>query len=149
MEHEAEFRKLIAAGSDYDELLRMGHVVRAPEDIPEWRKVIRAKARADRVKIRTGRSARDPTVVWAILKRPNEGALTEEEQEERIRHLNAVEEAFQRAGLHGHRVRRVIRAEHAQAAAICERCGARLYVNWSRAPAYMEGEVFEVSCPHD
>lgn len=66
MEHEEEFRKLIASGSDYDELLRMGNVIRRVEDPAEWRREIKAKARADRIRVRTGLSARGPNIVWAL-----------------------------------------------------------------------------------
>lgn len=146
MRHEAEFRKLLTTGSDYDELLRMGHVARAPDDIDEWRKAMRAKARADRVKIRTGRSARDPTIVWAYLKHLDDRRLTEREQGSAARHIHAVSEAFERAKLRGHDVRRVLRAENEQAAAVCGRCAARLYVDWGQTPVYMEGEVFDLDC---
>jgi hypothetical protein len=147
VEREAEFRKLVAVGSDYDELLRMGHVARRPEDIHEWRSRIRAQARVDRIKVRTGISTRDPTVVWAYLKHLDHQELTETQQDSMSRHLTAVEEAFERVRLRGHNVRRVLRAENDRAAAVCEVCGARLYLDWSESPTFMEGEVFEMDCP--
>lgn len=97
VEREAEFRKLITAGSDYDELLRMGHVARRPADIPEWRSRIRAQARVDRIKVRTGVSTRDPTIVWAYLKHLDSRTVTEAEDRSMSRHLRAVEEGFERA----------------------------------------------------
>jgi hypothetical protein len=41
---------------------------------------------------------------------------------------------------------RVIRAEGTRAAAACPDCGARLYVDWTTMPPFMEGEVFETDC---
>lgn len=61
-------------------------------------------------------------------------------------HLSAVQEAFERARLRGHTLTRVIRAEGSRAAAACPDCGARLYVDWTTMPPFMEGEVFDIDC---
>ena len=147
MEHEVEFRKLVSRGSDYDELLREGHVVRRVDDAVAWREAIRAQARADRIKVRTGLSSSDAGVAWAYLKHLDDKELTDQEVGSASQHVTAVQEAFERASLRGHRVRRVIRAEGQRAAAVCPDCGARLYVDWSGRPVFMEGEVFEIDCP--
>jgi hypothetical protein len=146
MEHEAEYRKLVASGSDYDELLRMGHVSRRVDDRDAWRKEIKTKARADRIRVRTGLSARDASVAWAFLKHLDDRTAGDDELHDAARHLSAVMEAFARAGLQGHERCRVIRAEGRRAAAICLACGARLYVDWNPDPPFVEGEVFEVNC---
>jgi hypothetical protein len=62
MEHEAEDEKLVSQGSYYDELLRLGHVVARVADTKAWRDEIRAKARADKIKVRTGVSSQDEDV---------------------------------------------------------------------------------------
>lgn len=56
MEREAEYERLVQEGSYYDELLRMGHVVARVADTKAWRAEIKAKARADQIKVRTGLS---------------------------------------------------------------------------------------------
>jgi hypothetical protein len=66
MEHEEEFAKLVRHGSYYDELLRMGHVVARVADTKAWRDEIKAKARGDKIKVRTGLSHHDDHVVWAF-----------------------------------------------------------------------------------
>lgn len=146
MEHEAEYRKLVALGSDYDELLRMGHVVRRVDDPAAWRKAIKAKARADRIRVRTGLSATDPDVAWAYLKHLDERAVEDDQLDATVRHVAVVEEAFARASLRGHERCRVIRAEARRAAAVCLACGARLYIDWNTDPPFMEGEAFEIEC---
>jgi hypothetical protein len=146
MEHEAEYRKLVTSGSDYDELLRMGHVIRRVENPPGWRDEIKAKARADRIRVRTGLSNSASKVVWAYLKHLDERTVGDDEFQETGRHVAAVEEAFARASLQGHERCRVIRAEARRAASVCTACGARLYVDWNADPPFMEGEVFEINC---
>jgi hypothetical protein len=144
MEHEAEYRRLVGSGSAYDDLLRMGHVTRRADDPATWRDEIKAQARADRIRVRTGVSAGDPEVAWAYLKHLDERTVDDDELERMARHLAAVHDAFARAGLRGHEDCRVIRAESCRAAAVCLSCGARLYVDWNADPPFMEGEVFEV-----
>jgi hypothetical protein len=147
VEHEAEYEKLVRRGTDYDELLRMGHVAARVEDTKAWRDDIKAKARADKIRVRTGLSNHDPNIVWAYLKHLDDREMSDEQGRMAVNHLDAVQQAFERAGLLGHKVGRVIRAEGTRAAAACPDCGARLYVEWTTMPPFMEGEVFEVSCP--
>lgn len=146
MEHEEEFEKLVRHGSYYDELLRMGHVVARVADTQAWRDEIKAKARADKIKVRTGLSDHDDYVAWAYLKHLDDKVRSGDRNPLLGDHLSAVQEAFERARLRGHTVTRVIRAEGTRAAAACPECGARLYVDWSIMPPFMEGEVFDVDC---
>lgn len=141
-----EYRKLVTSGSAYDELLRMGHVVRRVDDPGKWRREIKAKARTDRIKVRTGLSARDPHVAWAYLTHLDDRRADHAAFDETVRHRKAVEEAFSRASLYGHDRCRIIRAEGRRAAGSCLTCGARLYVDWNTNPPFMEGEVFETDC---
>jgi hypothetical protein len=62
-EHETRFRRIMddfmeRPGGDYAELLRRGQVV-SPSgvDVEAWRRDIRAKARADKIRIATIRDA--------------------------------------------------------------------------------------------
>jgi hypothetical protein len=63
-EHEERFRRILAdferrPGGDYPELLRHGQVVPPPGvDIEAWRAEIRAKARADKIRVATIRDRR-------------------------------------------------------------------------------------------
>lgn len=70
MDHEAEYEKLVRHGSYYDELLRMGHVVARVADTKAWRDEIKAKARADKIKVTTGLSHHDDHVAWAKSQAP-------------------------------------------------------------------------------
>lgn len=146
MEHEAEYEKLISQTDSYDELLRMGHVVARVADPKGWREQIKAKARADKIKVRTGTSARDDRLAWAYLEHLERRPVTAEEARGVADQLEAVPEALDRASLRGHTITRVIRAENSRAAAACPDCGARLYVEWTTMPPIMEGEVFEIDC---
>jgi hypothetical protein len=146
MKHEAEYEKLARQGSYYDELLRMGHVVARVADTKAWRDEIKAKARGDKIKVRTGLSHHDDHVVWAYLKHLDVKVRRGEYNPRLLDHLGAVQEAFERARLRGHTVTRVIRAEGARAAAACPECGARPYVDWTTMPPFMEGEVFDADC---
>lgn len=147
MQHEAEYEKLVRLGDYYDELLRMGHVAARIEDTKAWRDEIKTKARADKVRVRTGLSDHDPNVAWAYLQHLDKKELTDEDGRHMADQLDAVHEAFGRAGLRGHKITHVIRAEGSRAAAACPDCGARLYIDWSEMPPFMDGEVFEVDCP--
>ena len=68
-EHEERFRRILAdfeqrPGGDYAELLRRGQVVSPPGvEIEAWRAEIRAKARADKIRVAT---IRDGEVAIAI-----------------------------------------------------------------------------------
>jgi hypothetical protein len=124
----------------------MGTVHRRVSDPDQWGADIRAQARADKIKVRTGTADADQHVVWAFLQHLDKRQTSPEDLARVGRQLGAVPEAMERAVLRRHKVKRVIRAENQRAAAVCEHCGARLYVDWSTTPAFMEGEVFDVEC---
>jgi hypothetical protein len=56
-------------GRDYQQLLRRGSVMRrlAPTRHDAWRAAIRAKARADELRIRTWSGGGGPATVYAVL----------------------------------------------------------------------------------
>jgi hypothetical protein len=71
---------------DYLLLLRRGSVMRrlATAEHGSWQKAIRAKARADEIRIRTWSRDGQPATVWAVLP---DWSLTRDEQEELRRKL--------------------------------------------------------------
>ena len=146
MEHEREYGKLVTRHSDYDELLRIGHVLARVDYPAEWRRSLKARARAAKIRVRTGTAIADDQIVWAYLKHLDEHPSTNDEVGARFGHGDVVREAMERAGLRGHLVRSVIRSEGTKAAAACARCGARLYGDSGQTPPLLEGEVFEVDC---
>lgn len=131
-------------GSDYDELLRNGYVAVWTDDPEGWRAAIRANARADKIKVRTGAGSND---AWAYLKVLDEREASLDELGVAMRQMEVVEDAFQRALLRGHLIRQVLRGESGRAAAVCPDCGARLYIDATKRPPFMEGEVFDQECP--
>jgi hypothetical protein len=124
----------------------MGHVVARVADTEAWRDETKAKARADKIKVGTGLSNQDEHVVWAYLKHLDDKVRSNDYDPRLADHLDAVQEAFSRMRLRGHTVNRVIRAEGTRAAAACPGCGARLHVDWTTMPPFMEGEVFDTDC---
>jgi len=56
--------------ADYLQLLRRGSVTRrlALPQHPLWRRQIRARARADELRVRTWSRAEAPATVWAVLR---------------------------------------------------------------------------------
>lgn len=73
-------------GADYRHLLRRGSVMRrlAPSKHADWRKAIRAQARADDLAVRTWSRAGPPGEVWAVLPA---WSLTSDEHERLQRRL--------------------------------------------------------------
>lgn len=144
MEHEAEYAKLMRRGTDYDELLRQGYIAVRTQDPEAWRAEIKAKARADKIKVRTGAGSSD---AWAYLKKLDDQEASYEVMRAAMERIDVVQEAFGRASLRGHLVRRIVRSEGGRAAAACPDCGARLYIDTNVHPPFMEGEVFDQDCP--
>jgi hypothetical protein len=74
-------------GDDYRMLLRRGSVMRrlALSEHGAWRKAIRARARADELRIRTWSRAGAPATVWATLP---DWSLTREERERLAQRLS-------------------------------------------------------------
>ena len=65
MEYEDQFERLAQRGTDYDELLRFGSITRQVDDPDAWRRTLKAKARADKLHVRTG--ALNDRTAWAAL----------------------------------------------------------------------------------
>jgi hypothetical protein len=81
-ENARAFERLVAILSgDYAQLLIRGEVVARSDDPSGWRREMRANARLDRLKIRTGRSDRDPYVAWAL--RLRERDVNQDDEDER------------------------------------------------------------------
>jgi hypothetical protein len=79
-ENAKAFERLVAVMSgDYAQLLMRGELIVRTDDPAGWRKEMRDKARLDRLKIRTGRSNRDPQVVWALRVREPQVELDDED----------------------------------------------------------------------
>lgn len=142
MDYEDEFERLARQGTDYDELLRFGSITRQVDDPDAWRSTLKAKARADRLRIRTG--ALNDQTAWAAL---TDRATGVDDLRLAFARVDVQEEAEARATLRGHTVERWLRAEGSRAIARCARCGRRLYVDVEHSPPVIVGEVFEDDCP--
>jgi hypothetical protein len=77
--------------ADYLQLLRRGSVMRrlAPAQHAAWRKAIRAKVRADDLRIRTWSRETRPAEVWAVLP---DWSLTRDERERLAERLSWLRE---------------------------------------------------------
>jgi hypothetical protein len=148
-EHDARFRRIAEdflerPAGDYGELLRRGWVT-SPEgvDPEEWRAEIRAKARADKIRVMTMRDG-DRAIAARHRKIPEDQELAELSRElgrsEVLRGLSA------RARALGHEINRWLRHD-AESIAICTRCGYRIYARCDAAPAVVDGEALDEICP--
>jgi hypothetical protein len=128
-EHEERFLRILAdfvqrPGGDYAELLRRGQVVSPPGvDIEAWRAELRAKARADKLRLAT---VRDGGVAIAIRQREYSDAEVRGELErgECIRGLAAQAREF------GHELSPWVRQDD-ESIAFCTCCSAHVYVRTS------------------
>ena len=128
-EHEERFRRILAdfeqrPGGDYAELLRRGQVVSPPSvEIEAWRAEIRAKARADKIRVAT---IRDGQVAIAIRQREYSDAEVRAELErgEWMRGLRAQAREL------GHELSPWLRQDD-ESIAFCTRCTAHVYVRTS------------------
>ncbi|MEI8105881.1 MAG: hypothetical protein WCH31_08590 [Actinomycetes bacterium] len=73
--------------ADYLHLLRRGSVTRrlAPSEHLDWRRAIRARARADELRVKTWSRGGDPPTVWAVLR---DWSLTRTEHERLRRRID-------------------------------------------------------------
>ncbi|MGO9901678.1 MAG: hypothetical protein ACLP0J_18770 [Solirubrobacteraceae bacterium] len=125
-EHEERVRRILddfmqRPGGDYAELLRRGQVVSPPGvDVEAWRREIRAKARADKIRVTT--SSDDESAI-AFTRRDYSDAEVrgELERAERLRGLAAS------ARRYGHEVGPWLRQDD-ESVAFCTRCTAHVYV---------------------
>jgi hypothetical protein len=148
-EHDERFRRIAEdylerPGGDYAELLHRGEVS-SPEGVdPEpWRAEIRAKARADKIRVVTIRSGdRAIAVLRRTVPKDQELALLSAALE-RGEVLRGVAE---RAGLLGHEIVRWV-AHDEESIAMCRRCRARVYVRLDAEPPVVDGEALDEVCP--
>jgi hypothetical protein len=131
--------KRVRRRDDYGELLFSGQVIRSEEDIEdfgEWRAELRKKARADRIKLRTGKTGGK---VWAVV----HGPLSSAQLLEGERFFTLADRALGEARSHGHDARVVLR-DGDEAVIKCENCSAFGYVD--AAESIIGGAVFDGDC---
>jgi hypothetical protein len=147
-EHDERFRRIAEdylerPGGDYAELLRRGQVS-SPEgvDPEEWRAEIRAKARADKIRVITIRAG-DRAIAARQRSIPKGQELAELTAVlERREVLRGVSE---RARQLGHEIVRWLGHDD-ESIAMCARCPARIYVRFDGATPAVDGEALDDSC---
>jgi len=147
-EHDARFRRIAEdylerPGGDYAELLRRGQVRSADGvDPEEWRAEIRAKARADKIRVIT---IRDGDRAIAARQR---GVPKDQELAELSRELDRTEVLrglAERARQLGHEIDRWLRHDQ-ENIAFCTRCPARIYARFDTATPVVDGEALDDTC---
>jgi hypothetical protein len=147
-EHDERFRRIAEdylerPGGDYAELLRHGEVS-SPEgvDPEEWRAEIRAKARADKIRVVTIRAG-DRAIAARQRSIPKDQELAELtvalEEAEVLRGLG------RRAEQLGHEIVRWLRHDD-EGIAMCIRCHARIYVRFDSSGLVVDGEALDDPC---
>jgi hypothetical protein len=148
-EHDERFRRIAddyldRPGGDYAELLRRGEVS-SPEGVdPElWRAEIRAKARADKIRVMTIRSGQGAiAAVRRTVPKDQEFAVLSAAMERG----EVLRGAAERARRLGHEIVRWV-ANDQESIAMCPRCQARIYVRLDIAPPVVDGEALDEPCP--
>jgi hypothetical protein len=147
-EYDARFRRIAEdylerPGGDYAELLRRGQVS-SPEgvDPEEWRAEIRAKARADKIRVITIREG-DRAIAARQRKIPADQELAELSRE--LERTEVLRGLSGRAWSLGHRIDRWLRHDQ-ESIAICTRCSARIYARFDAAPPVVDGEALDDAC---
>jgi hypothetical protein len=147
-EHDERFRRIAEdylerPGGDYAELLRRGEVS-SPEgvDAEQWRAEIRAKARADKIRVVTIRSG-DRAIAARQRSIPKDQELPELtvalERGEVLRGLDTRAEQL------GHEIPRWLRNDD-EGIAMCVRCPARIYVRFGNSALIVDGEALDDPC---
>jgi hypothetical protein len=147
-EHDERFRRIAEdyldrPGGDYAELLRRGQVS-SPDgvDPEQWRAEIRAKARADKIRVITIRD--DDRAIAARQRRiPKDqelAALTRELDRSVV--LRGLAE---RARQLGHEIDRWLRHDQ-ENIAFCTRCPARIYARFDAPTPVVDGEALDDTC---
>lgn len=147
-EHDERFRRIAEGylerpGGDYGELLHRGQVS-SPEgvDPEEWRAEIRAKARADKIRVITFRRG-DRAIAARDRKVPEDQELAELtlalEQADVLRGLDV------RARRLGHELGRWLRHVD-EGISMCTRCPARIYVRFDGTSYVVDGEAIDDPC---
>jgi hypothetical protein len=131
--------KRVRRRDDYGELLFSGEVIRSCDDVvdpDEWRTAIRKKARADRIKVRTGETAGR---VWALVNGPRSSDVLLEGR----RFFTLADRALGEARSHGHEARVALR-DGEEALVKCDGCGALGYLDAAESMA--GGPILEEDC---
>ena len=147
-DHDERFRRIAEdylerPGGDYAELLQRGEVS-SPEgvDPEQWRAEIRAKGRADKIRVITIRSGdRAIAALRRTVPKDQELAVLSAALE-RGEVLRGVAE---RARLLGHEIVRWV-AHDEESIAMCGRCSTRLYVRLDADPPVVDGEALDEVC---
>jgi hypothetical protein len=148
-EHEQRFRRIAEdylerPGGDYAELLQRGQVS-SPEGVdPElWRAEIRAKARADKIRVFTVRSGdRAIAGLRRTVPKDQEFAVLSAALER----SEVLRGAAERARRLGHEIVRWV-AHDEESIAMCPRCSAGIYVRLDADPPVVDGEAVQETCP--
>lgn len=131
-------RERLACRGDYGELLANGHVVRWLDDVDSWRAGIRAQARADRIKVRTG-ADRCSGGVYALLVRRSDEDTGDDEYWAAHKKMVATSLALRHESAFG--------ARHGpEILFYCERCPALGYAH--AEDDVMGGSLLDAECPH-
>lgn len=150
-EHDARFRRIAEdylerPSGDYAELLRRGRVS-SPDgvDPEQWRAEIRAKARADKIRVITIRAG-DRAIATRQRSIPKDQELAELTRE--LDRGVALQGLSERARQLGHEIDRWLRHDQ-ENIAICTRCSARIYASFDAATPIVDGEALEDTCRPD
>ena len=145
-EHDERFRRIAddyldRPGGDYAELLRRGEVS-SPDGVdPElWRAEIRAKARADKIRVITIRSG-DRAIAVLPANGPEGSGVRGALRGDAARR-GAPRRAAERARRLGHEIVRWV-AHDQESIAMCPRCQARIYVRLDTVPPVVDGEALD------
>lgn len=131
--------KRVRRRDDYGELLFSGEVIRSRrgiDDPDEWRAEIRKKARADRIKVRTGETAGR---VWALVNGPRSSDVLLAGR----RFFALADRALGEARSHGHEARVGLR-DGEEALVVCDDCEALGYLDATESMA--GGPMLEEDC---
>jgi hypothetical protein len=134
--------KRVERRDDYGTLLARGEVIKHAERVedPEaWRADIKRQARADRIKVRTGKTG---SRVWAAL----QGPVPQPQMAEAERLFHLGEELKLRAEHLGHSPK-VKLSDGEEALFGCEQCDAEGYAHADSEPL-VGGTLFEDDCPN-
>lgn len=147
-EHDARFRRIAEEylerpAGDYAELLHRGHVG-SPEgvDPEQWRAEIRAKARADKIRVSTSRDG-DRAIAFCHRHIP-----ADQEQAELRREFDRSEVLRRLAGRArelGHELSSWLRHDQ-ETISFCTRCSARIYTRFGAKTPVVDGEALHVQC---
>lgn len=147
-EHEERFRRIAGdylkrPGGDYAELLRRGDVS-SPEGVdPErWRAEIRAKARADKIRVFTIRSG-DRAIAGLRRTVPKDQELVV--LSDALKRSEVLGDVAERARQLGHEIVHWV-AHDQESIAACERCQARIYVRLGVDRPVVDGEALDRVC---